>query len=579
MRKFVVIDNSISDYCGHYYEYAVNVLKAAYESGYETYLATNIELNVNNSDLVFIKKVFPFYKYSSRGNSALLKVFELINNYIIEKLIIKIAKRNKTNISKLQIKTSNSFVKKFNYFSRLINVIKINSFFRSTKKALGNIDLKNGDIVLLPTISEIELLGLLKYLKRSDNALHPAWNLILRRNLLFNEYQSQLKESKALKNFKKEIKKHKIFFYTDTDRLTSQFNSLGLYFFNTLPIPVNLEFQTNNLSNNNTFPLKIVYVGDARHEKGYQHLPDMVNRLWDNYINTGRIFFEIQSNFSFKNYKRNKDIILARAKLEEFDSNKVKIIKETLLPDDYCEIILSSDIGLLIYDSDNYFARSSGVLVEFLSTGKPVIVPAGTWLSGEFISQTYEYHKKLLFTSELIKEFMGNNFVWKRVEFNKKVVKYACWIDVPEGANILLLFLKVVSDVSINGYATQMDQNKKYITGNHFLFREIEAKNVSELVNIESGSKRIFLSLSCASETVNFATLNIKISFLKRNLGKNKCPKGVIGLTFSSPKEVPSLIMEMVDNYSHYQATALEYSEGYRKKHNSKKLVEKIINR
>ena len=51
------------------------------------------------------------------------------------------------------------------------------------------------------------------------------------------------------------------------------------------------------------------------------------------------------------------------------------------LPDQqYVELIKTSDCGLLFYDSRAYFSRRAGVLGELLSCGKPVIVPAGSWL-------------------------------------------------------------------------------------------------------------------------------------------------------------------------------------------------------
>ncbi|MGH7192208.1 MAG: hypothetical protein ACREJM_01600, partial [Candidatus Saccharimonadales bacterium] len=44
MPKFVLIDHSITDLGGHHYEYAVRVLRAAEEAGYEPFLATNRRL-------------------------------------------------------------------------------------------------------------------------------------------------------------------------------------------------------------------------------------------------------------------------------------------------------------------------------------------------------------------------------------------------------------------------------------------------------------------------------------------------------------------------------------------------------
>ena len=42
---------------------------------------------------------------------------------------------------------------------------------------------------------------------------------------------------------------------------------------------------------------------------------------------------------------------------------------------------MNAQIGLLLYDRHAYRSRCSGVLVEFLCAGVPVIVPSGTWLT------------------------------------------------------------------------------------------------------------------------------------------------------------------------------------------------------
>ena len=46
-------------------------------------------------------------------------------------------------------------------------------------------------------------------------------------------------------------------------------------------------------------------------------------------------------------------------------------------------LVHSADIVLLPYDSDLYRRRSSGILVQALAAGCPVIVPAQSWLAGQ----------------------------------------------------------------------------------------------------------------------------------------------------------------------------------------------------
>jgi glycosyltransferase involved in cell wall biosynthesis len=50
---------------------------------------------------------------------------------------------------------------------------------------------------------------------------------------------------------------------------------------------------------------------------------------------------------------------------------------------DYHEILASSDVVILPYDQNAYGARSSGILAQALAAGKPVVVPADTWMASQ----------------------------------------------------------------------------------------------------------------------------------------------------------------------------------------------------
>lgn len=52
----------------------------------------------------------------------------------------------------------------------------------------------------------------------------------------------------------------------------------------------------------------------------------------------------------------------------------------TLSESDYSRMLSSADLGVLLYDSDRYKVRCSGVLLEFLARGVPVLAPGNCWL-------------------------------------------------------------------------------------------------------------------------------------------------------------------------------------------------------
>jgi hypothetical protein len=49
----------------------------------------------------------------------------------------------------------------------------------------------------------------------------------------------------------------------------------------------------------------------------------------------------------------------------------------------YAALVRDTDIGVLLYDGLRYYDRCSGILLELLAAGVPVVVPAACWLSAQ----------------------------------------------------------------------------------------------------------------------------------------------------------------------------------------------------
>ncbi len=75
----------------------------------------------------------------------------------------------------------------------------------------------------------------------------------------------------------------------------------------------------------------------------------------------------------------------------------------------YAELVRSSDIGLLLYDSTRYYARCSGVLLEMLSAGVPVIVPGGCWLSEQIHDENQRHLRDIAARATAMKQISHAN--------------------------------------------------------------------------------------------------------------------------------------------------------------------------
>jgi glycosyltransferase involved in cell wall biosynthesis len=173
-------------------------------------------------------------------------------------------------------------------------------------------------------------------------------------------------------------------YYTDTDELAADYGQLAGADFDVLPIPFRTELIPKSSTQEDIqVPLKLLFLGDVREEKGFELLPGLARALFKNYLKPGKIQFVIQA--SIHQDEPSRAVRDALKELEQYDRKYVDIIskKAFVSPEEYYGLLASSHLVLLPYRARNYRARSSGVLAEAIAAGKPTIVTAGTWLSGQ----------------------------------------------------------------------------------------------------------------------------------------------------------------------------------------------------
>lgn len=169
--------------------------------------------------------------------------------------------------------------------------------------------------------------------------------------------------------------------YSDTRQLASQYNALiGEERVRVLPIPHCLE-ELAPRPHEEGAPLRLTYLGNARSEKGFDLLPDLVKALKPDFLSTGRVQILAQSNIPVS--LEEAAVARAAAELARYPRTQVQLIDRELSLPEFQELIFSADIVLLPYRGDLYRRRSSGILVQALAAGKPVVVPEDSWLSEE----------------------------------------------------------------------------------------------------------------------------------------------------------------------------------------------------
>ncbi|BBA79399.1 hypothetical protein RGRSB_0873 [cyanobacterium endosymbiont of Rhopalodia gibberula] len=443
MNKFFIIDHSLSNLQGHHYEYSVSIAEAAARKGYQPIIVANHsfpkELYHPSINIFSVFEVDWFNNPVNIQNLQDWKLYlqrflEKLNDKPLEILYRKIESTLKFNLTywKLTQPKLRLFLEKVQGgISRLwdsvnkdirllqfiplsnslwgigklilglskfiVNLIgtKVNrklirllthkptSFQESLSKLFKDLSVTSEDHVFIHTIGIEQVEELYFLLIKSDFLNLPQFHLLLRRDIedTLVIHAKGMGIKKLLQNFfDSQLWPEKIQFYADTEDLVKQYNGLGNVIFHQVPIPFRQEKLKSIIKNkSSSIPVNIVYLGDARPEKGYHHLPEIVNALWKDYIKPGKLRFIIQSNFNIK--VESDDILTAKLQLERYPNKKVFLIKEAMSPDDYYQLLGEADIIILPYNTDSYRVRSSGVLTEALAAGKPVVVPNNSWLA------------------------------------------------------------------------------------------------------------------------------------------------------------------------------------------------------
>jgi len=425
-HKFVVVDQSICELGGHHYEYAVRVLAAAREDGFDARLVTNRRLSLSlRPDF----PVLPIYRFGVwdrplRIGGLVIRSFpppgwiRIIRRlaFAAQQGVAWLASRSRIAPRTVDrqsgrpastrelLRPLTTALQSVGGGARFfgLNPTKILQFERDTLQMIAAIDLHAGDVVFLPTLSETELLGLGRAISHCVPGDGIGWHVLFRRPPAparppyadaTDKMLAQLK--KCFAAFDEATRGRRIRFYTDTELLTRQYNQLGVARFDTLPIPVPESFtqRSDRLRAIDRVPT-ILYAGDARVEKGFQLLPALVADLYRAPTAEGPPRFIIQSNFSVPGGE--PTAVQARRELQSFADNGVRLIDRPLPPDAYCAIFQASDISLIPYDPLEYRARSSGVFAESVAAGLATVVPAGTWMAAQLDAPIADYHRSLL---------------------------------------------------------------------------------------------------------------------------------------------------------------------------------------
>ncbi len=576
---FILIDHSIAGKGGHNLEYARHVLDAAVGRGYRPVLATNRAFH-ESDDLPY--EVHCQYERDMWGRR-----FERANRRVpatptapfslspsrpgLQGLIAAFG--TLPNSAPQYLRAARLLARHPRFVGEAFaHERTARAFARGTRELLRGIRPGPRDLVFIPTLSEADLMGLVRCFGTEQSSELPVWHLLFRRDIFCGRESSYADDADPVRRIRRYLigqglreiahawPRHRVHSHTDTERLTDQYSRIGAGAFSTIPIPVNPLFRP--ASRTRTRPLLVTYVGDARAEKGYELLPGLVDALMPE-LETGVLRFAFQSNITTDPAKE-PGVVRARERLRGYPRHLVRLYEQPLSSSAYAEALLASDIVLVPYSPDQYYARSSAILVEALSAGIPVLVPAVTWMSDVLQGETARYHDALL--AQLDSGSVQHQFAGARSSIRLGPTHAAVLVRITSHAAAPAgTYLRVTARFTAGDEAALPTDER--------VLNAAGGVAATALFRVPSRANAIELAIDDAFGRDPIGLPRVQVSLLN---SPGDVAVEALGRTYASLSRMADALREMLAGYETYRANAVAFSTRWRSRHSPALLVERL---
>jgi hypothetical protein len=465
----------------------------------------------------------------------------------------------------------------FMHFSR--------TFATECRQLLAQTGAAAEDVVFVPTLGDAEVKGITQL---ASSAALPAvfWHLLFRRNLFSGRqpaYQQEvpatLKSRLLLAELRRCNAASRIFCYTDTDPLSEQWNLLGGFTFSTLPIPHDSSLRKQQKPS--PAPLVVSYLGDARDEKGFQHLSQLVRDVRARGIAAKDMTFRFQSNFNIP--KGDAASRISKSQLAVMRNDGVTLIDGPFDSATYADLLNTSDILLIPYNERHYYARSSGVFAEALVAGIPTIHPFRSWMGRELLSTLLDHHNTVIEKSKSTGQYqcVGINKVITPISVGKS--KSAPLLCV--SYTLLAPCPGIYARVSV--YRTRRHSGPKpHKHSGHSEDLDLVGKN---LLDLRSANGHAIVPLpSSGSFIAKIEWVDQDASSKSFGNGRNVFqsiefgladahtlpPLQRVGYAYDSEDDLCDALLQVAAHYSEYEAASKAYSADWSRFHNADHLVD-----
>ena len=344
--------------------------------------------------------------------------------------------------------------------------------------------------------------------------------------------------------------------------------------------------------------LRMTCPGGIRREKGQQdYLQKLVDQIWSTHLESGQIELLVQRpkpKWSSAIQKINL-VTPKTPPLEDADadSQPIQYAEHPLPRNEYVDLIRSTDIGLLFYDSRTYFSRRAGILGELLACGTPVIVSAGCWLANQIAESTFSYVDRVVSENLIGRRLCLEQLSWQPdnvplpggvVSFDRDRHPFNFSIDVKNEERAMAIEFDWHWPKSSGSYCLLeidlMDAAGRVVSSERRMVgvrNRSRGRKTNALFNLAAGVASISVRIKNGYGVASASIRDLAVTTIQGQQG-DPFPVAAVGLTAIDVEDLASSVDEMVTHYDHYRRTAAAFSRVWSSNHDPALAVDYLVN-
>jgi len=549
LPKFILVDHSLRDTGGHHYPYATSVLQAAAAAGWTPVLATH-------------------RSFAARA--------ALPADWPVHALF------HDVSYSALTLDTQSArgvrptlWRRLFAPWSRMLRAQRrarhARRFAQGCARLFAELRCADGDVVFVPTASELDLQGLAQFLGAGPPLPALRWHAQLHFGIharrdwrRHGDARAATAMTESLRASLRVLAPLGLRLWCTTEPLAAQYQALGVADFRALPYPVHPSFTRQREFRAAPRPARIACLGHARREKNQRLLPALLEALWLEHFATGAAQLVVQNARPAQRAALEATVRRLRAAtgargMEHATASPLDLSAGRLDQQQYAALVCGSDVGLLLYDARRYHDRCSGVLLEMRVAGVPVIVPARSWLADQ-----------IEVDNQVWLEDCATELAVQSRLLALPVPAAGGALPVPSGCGALLLTRQWSADrLPADGETVTVEQRDERggVLASESLWFEARA---------EAPQTRSLLPLHDHCRILHVAVAR---DLQLQAVSGTAPPRGALGLAIDSPAQAAGALHDLLRHLGHYKRHAAEHAVRCAVRSSAARIVAEILER